>query len=74
MKRAILAGVTVAAAIAAAGGAFIGVRGHLQSTGVATVALVSQAAAQTSADPIYYQDPDGSPFYALTPNKGTPAR
>jgi Cu(I)/Ag(I) efflux system membrane fusion protein len=69
MKRAILAGVTVAAAIAAAGGAFIGVRGHLQSTGVATVALVSQAAAQTSADPIYYQDPDGRPFYALTPNK-----
>jgi Cu(I)/Ag(I) efflux system membrane fusion protein len=69
MKRAILAGATVAAAIAAAGGAFIGVRGHLQSTGVATVALVSQAAAQTSADPIYYQDPDGRPFYALTPNK-----
>jgi Cu(I)/Ag(I) efflux system membrane fusion protein len=69
MKRAILACVTVAAAIAAAGGGFMGVRGHLQSTGAATVALVSQAAAQTSADPIYYQDPDGRPFYALTPKK-----
>ncbi|HEY5128151.1 MAG TPA: efflux RND transporter periplasmic adaptor subunit [Bradyrhizobium sp.] len=69
MKRAILACVTVAAAIAAAGGGFIGVRGHLQSTGAATVALVSQAAAQTSADPIYYQDPDGRPFYSPTPKK-----
>ena len=69
MKRAILAGVTVAAVIAAAGGGFIGVRGHLHSTAVSNVALVSPAAAQTSDDPIYYQDPDGRPFYSLTPKK-----
>jgi Cu(I)/Ag(I) efflux system membrane fusion protein len=69
MKRAILAGVTVAAAIAAAGGAFIGVRGHLHLTDASNVALVSPATAQTSADPIYYQDPDGHPLYSLAPMK-----
>ena len=36
MNRAILAGVTVAAVIAAAGGGFIGVRGHLHSTDAST--------------------------------------
>jgi Cu(I)/Ag(I) efflux system membrane fusion protein len=69
MNRAILAGVTAAAVIAAAGGGFIGVRGHLASTGAATVALVSPASAQTSDEPIYYQDPDGRPVYSLTPKK-----
>ena len=33
------------------------------------MALVSPAAAQTSDEPIYYQDPDGRPFYSLTPRK-----
>ena len=69
MNRAILAGVTVAAAIAAAGGGFIGVRGHLHSTAMSNVAVVSPAAAQASNEPIYYQDPDGRPFYSLTPRK-----
>jgi Cu(I)/Ag(I) efflux system membrane fusion protein len=69
MKRAILTSVAVAAVIAAAGGGFIGVRGHLHSTGTANITLVSPAAAQASADPIYYQDPDGHPFYSLTPKK-----
>ncbi len=69
MKRALLAGLTVAAAIAAAGGGFIGVRGHLHLANTANVALVSPAAAQTSDDPIYYQDPDGHPLYSLTPKK-----
>ena len=69
MKRAILAGVTVAALIAAAGGGFIGVRGHLRSTEASGVALVSSATAQTSSEPIYYQDPDGAPLYSLTPMK-----
>jgi Cu(I)/Ag(I) efflux system membrane fusion protein len=67
MKRALLAGVTVAAVTAAAAGGFIGVRGHLHSTNTATVALVSPAAAQTGDEPIYYQDPDGRPLYSLTP-------
>ena len=69
MKRAVLAGATAAAVIAAAGGGFIGVRGHLHSTSAATVALVSPAAAQASDEPIYYQDPDGRPLYSLTPKK-----
>ena len=66
MKRAVLAGVIVAAAIAAAGAELIGVRGHLRST---ETSLVAPAAAQTSDEPIYYQDPDGRPFYSLTPKK-----
>jgi membrane fusion protein, copper/silver efflux system len=69
MKRAILASVTVAAVIAAAGGGFIGVRGHLHSAAPSNVTLVAPAAAQTSGDPIYYRDPDGRPLYSLTPKK-----
>ena len=68
MKRALLAG-AIAAAVTAVGGGFIGVRGHLHLTDKATVALVSPAAAQTGDEPIYYQDPDGRPFYSLTPRK-----
>jgi Cu(I)/Ag(I) efflux system membrane fusion protein len=69
MKPAILASVAVAASIVAAGGGFIGIRGHLHSTGASKVEFVSPAAAQTSADPVYYQDPDGRPLYSLTPRK-----
>jgi membrane fusion protein, copper/silver efflux system len=66
VKRAVLAGVTVAAVIAAAGGGYLGVRGHLHSTDTSLVAL---AAAQAADDPIYYQDPDGRPLYSLAPRK-----
>ena len=69
MKRAVLAGVIAAAVIAAAAGGLIGVRGHLHVSDPAVVALVSPAAAQTSDDPVYYQDPDGRPLYSLTPRK-----
>jgi Cu(I)/Ag(I) efflux system membrane fusion protein len=65
MKRAI-AGVTAAALIAVAGGGFMGVRRHLHLT---EAPLVSTAFAQASDDPSYYQDPDGKPFYSLTPKK-----
>src|SRR5260370_36804961 len=44
----------------------MGVRRHLHLTGAP---LVSTALAQTSDDPIYYQDPDGKPLYSLTPKK-----
>ena len=71
MKRAVLAGVAVAAVIAATGGGYIGVRGHLHS---AEAFPVSQAAAQTAGDPIYYQDPDGRPLYSLTPRKAPDGR
>jgi membrane fusion protein, copper/silver efflux system len=69
VKPAVLASVAVAALIAAAGGGFIGVRGHLHSLDVSAVAPFAPAAAQTGNDPIYYQDPDGRPFYSLTPRK-----
>jgi membrane fusion protein, copper/silver efflux system len=69
MKRAVLAGATVVAMIAAVGGGYVGVREHLHSTNASSVALVSPAAAQASDDPIYYQDPDGRPFYSLTLKK-----
>jgi membrane fusion protein, copper/silver efflux system len=69
MKRAILAGAAIAAVIAAAGGGFIGVRGHLHPTDISSVTLVSPAAAQTGDDPVYYQDPDGRPLYSLNPRK-----
>jgi len=66
MKRAILAGVAATAVIAVAGGAVLAVRGgpHAPS---ATGALMTTALAQASGEPIYYQDPDGKPFYSLTP-------
>jgi membrane fusion protein, copper/silver efflux system len=69
MTRAILRGATVAAALAAAGGGFTGVRGHFHWADAANVALVSSAFAQTSDDPVYYHDPDGRPSYSLTPRK-----
>jgi Cu(I)/Ag(I) efflux system membrane fusion protein len=69
MKRAILAGVTVAALIAAAGGGFIAVRGHLHLTDASSAALVTPATAQTGSEPIYYQDPDGAPRYSLDHRK-----
>ena len=68
MNRALLAGVTAAAVIAAAGGTYAGVRWHLHST-AAYAALVSPAAAQSGEEPIYYQDPDGKPSYSPTPRK-----
>ncbi len=69
MKRAVLAGLTAAAVIAAAGGGFLGVRGHLYSADTSQAALVPFAAAQAGDDPIYYRDPDGRPLYSLTPKK-----
>ncbi|QWG14128.1 efflux RND transporter periplasmic adaptor subunit [Bradyrhizobium sediminis] len=70
MKRAVLAGVAVAAVIAAGAG-LIGVRGHLHST---ETSLVAPASAQTGDEPIYYQDPDGRPLYSLTPKKSPDGR
>ncbi|MBX9645659.1 MAG: efflux RND transporter periplasmic adaptor subunit [Xanthobacteraceae bacterium] len=67
MKRSILASVAVGTMIAVAGAGFIAVRG--QYGNAPGVELVSAAIAQTGGDPIYYQDPDGRPFYSLTPRK-----
>lgn len=63
MKRAIIMG-TVAAVFAAAGAAFVG--GAKPLFGPATISL---AAAAEAGETIYYQDPDGKPFYSLAPKK-----
>jgi Cu(I)/Ag(I) efflux system membrane fusion protein len=69
MNRAIFTSVTVAALIAAAGGGFIIGRAQRQAADTPSMAMATPAVAQTSGEPIYYQDPDGKPFYSLTPMK-----
>jgi len=69
MKRAVLASLSVAALIAAAGGGFVAGRGRHQPAETPGMAVVTSAAAQTSGAPIYYQDPDGRPLYSLMPAK-----
>ena len=69
MNRAVFTSATVAALIAAAAGGFIIGRAQRQPAETSSMAVVTPAAAQTSGEPIYYQDPDGKPFYSLTPMK-----
>ena len=69
MNRAVFTSATVAALIAAAAGGFIIGRAQRQPAETSSMAVVTPAAAQTSGEPIFYQDPDGKPFYSLTPMK-----
>jgi membrane fusion protein, copper/silver efflux system len=69
MSRALFVSATVAALIAAAGGGFVIGRAQRQPSEPSNVAVITPAAAQASGEPIYYQDPDGKPFYSLTPMK-----
>src|SRR5438876_1837146 len=69
MNRVVFTSATVVALIAAAGGGFIAGRAQRQPAEASGMAVVTPAAAQTSAEPIYYQDPGGKPFYSLTPMK-----
>jgi membrane fusion protein, copper/silver efflux system len=66
MKRAVLMG-TVAAVCAAAGAAFIASVLPRAKPSFGPLAM-SVAAAETGAT-IYFQDPDGKPFYSLSPKK-----
>lgn len=66
MNRAVLTGVAAAALVAAVGGAFVADRA-MRATG--SISIATRAAAQSGGVPIYYQDPDGKPFYSLTPRK-----
>ena len=72
MKRAVLASVTVAALIAAAGGGFVlgDARRHLARA----IAVVTPATAEAGRGPIYYRDPDGKPFYSLAPSRTSDGR
>jgi membrane fusion protein, copper/silver efflux system len=69
MNRAVFTSAAVAALIAAAVGGFIIGRAQRQVADAASMAVATPTAAQTSGEPIYYQDPDGKPFYSLTPMK-----
>ena len=65
MKRAILISAVVVA-LAAAGTAFVADRTQRKSE---SASLATPAAAESIGATIYYQDPDGKPFYSLTPKK-----
>jgi membrane fusion protein, copper/silver efflux system len=67
MKRAVLASAAAAALIAAAGGGLV--IGGAQRPMARAIGMVTPAAAAGSPTPIYYQDPDGKPFYSSTPKK-----
>ena len=69
MNRVVYTSATVAALIAAAGGGFVSGRAQRQPVETTNMAVVTSAPAQTSGAPIYYQDPDGKPFYSSTPMK-----
>src|SRR6478672_3358238 len=69
MSRVVFTSATVAALIAAAGGGFIIGRAQRQVANTPSMAVVTSTAAQTSGETIYYQDPDGKPFYSPTPMK-----
>jgi Cu(I)/Ag(I) efflux system membrane fusion protein len=69
MNRAVVTSATVAALIAATGGGYIAGHAQRQPAETSSMAVVTPAAAQTNGGPIYYQEPDGRPFYSLTPMK-----
>jgi membrane fusion protein, copper/silver efflux system len=68
VKRAVFSIAAVAALIAAAGGFVVG-RAQYQLALPSNFAIPASAAAQSAGEPIYYQDPDGKPFYSSTPRK-----
>jgi Cu(I)/Ag(I) efflux system membrane fusion protein len=71
MTRLGLAG-AAAAIVAAAGVAFIASR-ELRPRPMENLVATAAGAAEAGA-PIYYQDPDGKPFYSLTPRKTADGR
>jgi Cu(I)/Ag(I) efflux system membrane fusion protein len=66
MSRAVIA--TAVTVVITAAAAWLVVTGA-QRPPVHSVAMVTPALAEQGGQPIYYQDPDGKPFYSLTPKK-----
>lgn len=74
MRTASLAIAAVAALVAAAGGGFLAGDAPRMPAETPSIAFVTPAAAQAGSAPIYYRDPDGKPFYSLTPKKTSDGR
>ncbi|MGO4713760.1 efflux RND transporter periplasmic adaptor subunit [Bradyrhizobium sp. 2TAF24] len=64
MMRAVRTSAAAAAMLAAVAGGFIAGR---SGASLSAMEMVATAAAETGGSPIYYQDPDGRPFYSPTP-------
>jgi len=71
MKRAAWMG--AAAAICAAASAAL-LAGAMPQARPFVVSVISLARADQGGSPIYYQDPDGKPFYSPTPKKTADGR
>lgn len=69
MNRIIFTSAAVAALIAATAGGFLLGRTRIQSNAAPNMAVVMPAAARDKGITVYYQDPDGKPFYSLAPKK-----
>src|SRR5262245_53371807 len=68
MKRSVVVGIAAAVMVAAVAGVIS--RPYLWPGGETKHAhVMEQANAEPAAPAIYYQDPDGKPFYSLTPKK-----
>src|SRR5437660_7945384 len=67
MKRSVLIGIAAAVTVAATAGVLL--RPYLWPTGEMKHAHVMEPARAETGAAIYYQDPDGKPFYSLTPKK-----
>ncbi len=69
MMRAVLTSIAVAALIAAAGGGFIAGRAQQPPASAPSMAATTPKARPMRDAPAYFRDPDGQPFYSLTPKK-----
>jgi membrane fusion protein, copper/silver efflux system len=72
MNRAIASG--AAAAICAAAGAVLLAGAIPRAKPLAASVMTVAGAAKSGTAPIYYQDPDGKPFYSLAPKKTSDGR
>src|SRR5205085_5363268 len=65
MSRVVLGAAAVVAILATAGAS----SWYLRHAGHLALPVTAAAAAQPAEAPLYYRDPDGRPFYSLTPKK-----
>ena len=73
MRRAVWIGAVAAIFAAASTGSIVGI-GRLRSGKTVAPIVLARAAAEGAGPAIYYQDPDGMPFYSLTPRKTVDGR